>query len=200
MPKSLQRFRTPYAVPPGRRWFYQVPGGKFVESVFSKDDCVLRIRNAYAEIGKEPEGDVEALLEDFMCQSLPEGFCTGKPTISNPTFFTVKNATHAMVASALKEHKAGPQLMQIIDARAAACKKCKQHDLHMCITCNGLLDEFRTFRNAGRRTPHDRNIRVCRVSGGILPVVIQLDASKVKPLDGFEFPDGCWVKEELRDG
>lgn len=195
----LQTFRNPFSVPPGRRWFYQVPGGSFVESVFGLDDCELRAAAAYREIGEDVPPNLGALIQDYMCQSLPAGFCTGRPTISNPTWFDVKNCTDDMVRRATAAGEAGPQLMQVVESRAAVCKPCGMHDLHMCITCNGLLHAFDSFRR-GRRTQFDRNVRVCRACAGLLPVVLQLGARHVRPVSGLNFPEACWVKKETSDG
>ena len=195
----LQKFRNPFSVPPGRRWFFQVPGGNFVESVFGMDDCVLRASAAYREIGEDVPANLDALIEDFMCQSLPDGFCTGKPTVSNPTWNSVLHATQAMVRKAESAGKAGPQMMQVIEKRARTCQACPEHNVHQCITCNGLLAAFDSFRR-GRRTQFDRNVRVCRGCHGLLPVIIQLDADMVSPVPGFGFPDGCWVKKETSNG
>ena len=190
----LQKFRNPMQIPPGRRWFYQVPGGRFVESVFGLDDCALRAAAAYRELAEDVPSDLGDLIEDYMCQSLPDGFCTGKPTISSPTWHNVKNATDAMLKKAQAANKAGPQMMQTLEARVNTCQGCPMHDLHTCITCSGLLSSFDHFRS-GRRTGLDRNVRVCRASHGLLPVQIHLDPSCIPAAKGFAFPDGCWVKE-----
>lgn len=196
---DLQKFRNPFSVPPGRRWFYQVPNGKFIESVYGLDDCAERVRKAYKAAELDIPDNVELLIQDYMCASLPAGFCTGKPTISNPTWTDVKNSTEKMVKAAEAARKAGPQLMQVVERRAKACLTCPEHSLGMCITCNGLLGAFDHFRK-NRRTQFDRNVRVCRACAGLLPVVLQLGAEYVKPVAGFEFPDNCWVKEELANG
>ena len=194
-----QKFRNPMQIPPGRRWFYQVPGGRFVESVFGMDDCALRAAAAHRELGQDVPADLESLIQDFMCQSLPNGFCTGKPTISNPNWFDVKRATEDMVFRAQAANDAGPQMMQVLESRVAACQPCPMHDLHSCVTCNGLLAAFDDFRR-GRRTSLDRNVRVCRACHGLLPVVVHLGAKQVRRVDPFDFPDGCWVKKELANG
>ena len=195
----MQKFRNPFSVPPGRRWFYKVPGGRFVESVFGIDDCALRAAAAYRELNQDVPGNLTELIQDFMCQSLPDGFCTGKPTISNPTWFQTKNSTEDLVKHAKLAGKFGPQLMQVLESRAGACQNCAQHDLHSCTTCNGLMAAFEEVRR-GRRTPFDRNLRVCRACAGLLPVVIQIDADAMRPLPGFQFPSGCWVTKELAHG
>ena len=192
----LQKFRNPMQIPPGRRWFYRVPGGRFVESLFGLEDCVLRASAAYREMGLDVPAGLGGLIEDFMCQSLPDGFCTGKPTISNPTWFEVKGATDAMLKKAVAANKAGPQMMQTLESRVRTCQACPMHDLHSCITCNGLLAAFDSFRQ-GRRTGLDRNVRVCRASHGLLPVQIHLDPACIPAASGFSFPEGCWVKEAL---
>lgn len=196
---ELQKFRNPFSVPPGRRWFFQTPGGKFIESLIGLDDCAIRVERAYIAEGLEAPKNAGELIQDFMCQSLPRGFCTGTPTISNPTWFDIKNSTDRMVKSAEKNRAAGPQMMQTIEKRAKACMACKQQDLHTCITCNGLLAAFDHFRKS-RRTPYDRNLRVCRVSAGLLPIIIHLKPEHIPAIQGFEYPDGCWIKEELSNG
>ena len=191
-----QKFRNQFSVPPGRRWFYQVPGGRFVESVFGIDDCVLRAAAAYREISVDVPGNLEELVQDFMCQSLPDGFCDGHPTISNPTWHSVLNSTQAMARKAEASGKAGPQMMQELERRVGICQACPEHSVSMCITCNGLLSAFDSFRR-GRRTSLDRNVRVCRATHGLLPVVVHLDPECVVPAAGFALPPGCWAKKEL---
>jgi hypothetical protein len=192
----LQSFRNRFSVPPGRRWFYQVPGGNFVESVFGMDDCMIRASAAYREIGEDVPANLDALIEDFMCQSLPDGFCTGKPTVSNPTWNSVLHATQAMVKKAEAAGKAGPQMMQELERRVKICQACPEHSVSMCITCSGLLSAFDAFRR-GRRTALDRNVRVCRAAHGLLPAMIHLDPDCVSAAPGFTLPAECWaVKKE----
>lgn len=189
-----QKFRNQFSVPPGRRWFYQVPGGRFVESVFGIDDCVLRAAAVYREIGADVPGNLQELVESYMCESLPDGFCTGHPSISNPTWHSVLNATQAMVKKAQAAGGAGPQLFQEIDRRVGICQVCQQHSVSMCVTCSGLLSAFDGFRK-NRRTAYDRNVRVCRATHGLLPVLIHLDPKYVVPVAGFCLPDNCWAGE-----
>ena len=191
----LQKFKNQFSVPPGRRWFYQVPGGRFIESVFGFDDIVLRVSSAYREIGVKPPENVPDLIQDFMCQSLPDGFCTGRPTISSPTWHQIKSSTEALVRRAERAGQSGPQMMQVLESRVKACQACVQHDLHCCVTCNGLLSCFDSFRR-GRRTSLDRNVRVCRISAALLPVAVHVGAAMMKPADGFAFPKDCWVTKE----
>ena len=194
----MQKFRNQFSVPPGRRWFYQVPGGRFVESVFGIDDCALRASAAYREINQDVPANLLGLIQDYMCQSLPDGFCNGKPTISNPSWHSVKNATEDMIKKAARVGGDGPQMMQVLESRVNTCSSCPQHHVAFCVSCNGLLSVFESFRR-GRRTGMDRNVRVCSVSHGLLPVVIHLDAKHVVPRPGFQFPDGCWVKKETEN-
>ena len=190
-----QKFRNPFSVPPGRRWFYQVPGGRFVESVFGMDDCVIRASAEYRELGQDVPANLEELIQDFMCQSLPAGFCTGKPSISNPTWHSIHNATRKMMDSAVSSGGAGPQLMQVLEKRVRTCQGCKKHRVGICITCNGLLAAFEHFRK-GRRSALDRNVRVCAVSHGLLPVVVHLDPKYVTKEGPEDFPCDCWVVTE----
>lgn len=194
----LQKFRGAFSVPPGRRWFYQVPGGRFVESVFGMDDCELRAAAAYREIGADVPGDLRSLIEDFMCHSLPEGFCTGKPTINSPTWNGVLNSTQDMLASASSAGDSGPQMMQELERRVAACQACPEHFLGFCVTCNGLLAAFSDFRR-GRRTSLDMQVRVCRATNGLLPVLVHVGARHVKPVSGRELPPGCWAKRRAEE-
>lgn len=189
-------FRNPFSVPPGRRWFYQVPGGRFVESVFGIDDCALRAAAAYRELDLEVPGNLAELIQAFMCESLPDGFCTGRPSNPSPTWSGVLQATQAMVASAKRAGEDGPQLMQVLESRVLACQSCPRHVLGMCVSCNGLMAAFEEFRR-GRRTSLDRNVRVCGASHGLLPAVVHIGARHVKALPGLRFPDGCWVTKEL---
>ena len=187
---SPQTFKNPFSVPPGRRWFFNVPGGRYVESVFGLDDCVLRAAAVYREIGEDVPANLAELIQDYMCQSLPEGFCTGKPTIKVPRFNDVLRATTAMAQAAERGGGYGRQVMQEIERRSRTCQGWPMHDLTMCVTCNGLMSAFDHYRN-GRRTPFDRNVRVCRASSGLIPVMLHMDAKYVRG----ELPDGCWAKE-----
>ena len=167
-----------------------------MESVVGLYDCALRASAAYREINQDVPGDLEALIQNFMCESLPDGFCTGHPSAPSPTWTSVLQATQSMLASAKRLGTSGPQLMQVVESRVSACQACKQHILGMCVSCNGLLAAFEEFRRT-RRTSMDRNVRVCGVSHGLLPFIIHIGAEQVRALPGTRFPDSCWVSKEL---
>lgn len=197
----MRTFAHPFSVPPGRVWFYQTTTGRYVESRQSFDDLLLKVRMSLEADGREVPADLPALIQDFMCAQLPEGFCVGAesgnhPRSWRPDYFIVLNSTTAMAKAAEAAGGYGRQMMQDLERRGAACASCPLHDMTMCIGCNGILAAFDHYR-VGRRTPYDSSLRVCAGCAGALPVMIHMDAKFAKPLRTL--PESCWIRKELEN-
>jgi len=188
-----QSFKISYSIPPGRAWFYQIPGGPFLESLRDLDDLVHQVRAKLVELGLPEIPELELEIQDYMCKTMPSGYCTGKPEIEQVTYHEVVDSTRSILSSARKVNKIGHVAENVIDARANACMACPLHSMQLCLTCKGILTEFQPYVGS-RSTPYDRTLRVCRACMGAVPFLLQVDADAMPKKD---YPAECWVRKEL---
>ena len=190
MPKE---FKLSYTVPPTRQFFYQVPGGPYVETACDWGMLESEVRRRCEAAGVVPPEPLRALMEDYMCDHLPPGFCTGgepsKPMIS---FSAVLESTDKIVKRASATGGFGRSLADRIDSRANACMACKSHSMGLCLTCNGLLAHYAPYLR-DRQTAYDRTLRVCTATMAAVPLLLHVDAAA---MPDAAYPEGCWVSKE----
>ena len=187
------RFRLQYASPPGGLYFFTTPKGNHVETRRSLDAIECLAYDALIAEGSPVPPDLRGEVQHQMCQSLPDGFCDGKPTTNNPTFFSILDASMKLAKASSAAGDYGSQTMQDVERRASVCVSCPMHAMNICITCNGLMAAMEGYR-INRRMPYDSAIRVCRASSCLLPVQIHAAAKHV--IFVSDPPAECWVKKE----
>lgn len=187
-----RRFKIPYAVPPSRKFFYQIPGGPYVETSCDWAAIEQEVRRRCADSGLEAPEPLRECIEDYMCDHLPDGFCTGRATKPMVTYSAVLEGTDKIVKTAAKSGDFGHILADKVDSRAAACLSCPAHSMGLCLTCNGLLAHFERWL-AGRATEYDRTLRVCTATRAAIPLLLHVGETAMPVA---EYPDGCWVLKE----
>ena len=194
MPQPL-RFKVSFAVPPGRKFFFQIPNGPYVETECSWGAIDSEVRRKIADLGLPEIPNLRAEIEDYMCRNLPDGFCTGKSSANLVTYSSVVGASSKIVSEAYKNGKFGHVMPDRIDERAAACRGCKSHSMALCLSCVGFFVDFDRYLS-GRGTPHDKTLRVCRACKGAIPLLLHVDADAM-PEAGYD--ESCWVLKERQD-
>ena len=190
-----RKFKVEFSVPPTRKFFYQIPGGPFVETMCSWSEIERAVRTKLAE-NKLPEiPDLRAEIEDYMCRHLPDGFCTGKSENPPVSYHAVVHATRAIVTGASASRRFGHVTADRIDARASRCLTCPRHSMSLCLSCEGILSDFARY-TAGRATPYDKTLRVCRACMGAVPLLLHVDEAAMPVAD---YDDACWVFKECQD-
>ena len=192
----LRKFKVSFAVPPGRKFFYLIPGGPFVETSCSWDLLEREVRRKISENGLPDIPNLREEMEDYMCRHLPDGFCTGAASTDPPvSYHAVVTATRDVVSSSYKAGKFGHIPADRIDARASACLSCPLHSMALCLTCEGIISDFARY-TAGRNTPYDRTLRVCKPCMAAVPLLLHVDEDAMPVAD---YADGCWVLKERKD-
>ena len=190
-----RKFKVEFSVPPGRKFFFQIPGGPFVETSCSWGEIEQEVLRKIEENKLPPIPNLRAEIEDYMCRHLPDGFCTGAATDPPVSYMRVVSATREILSSASKAGKYGHVTADRIDARALACMGCPMHSMSLCLTCQGILSDFSRYI-AGRNTPYDRTLRVCRACMAAVPLILHADESAMPEAD---YDAGCWVLKERKD-
>jgi hypothetical protein len=176
-------FANERTVPPGGRYFYEVPETRVVISSLTKSDFFARIRKHYAENGKVAPDNLEALAVDFMCRRLPRGFCQGDGPVSQ------RSMTMSEVKQKTMEVSAGTKRVTPGEAnrRAHICANCPMNDRSGCPTCSGL--NAWASRLGGVPVPGGSTfLGICKADGVALSAGVALESLPVKA----EVPGNCW--------
>jgi hypothetical protein len=155
------RFRIPWLVPPGGKWFYLDPDtGRYAESRDGARDLLRTVNAVRTQNGFTPVTELD--LERYLCTQVPVGFCLpeeGEPAAPQPPgggqvslWSVYENLNSTRVKEVCPLHEA--------ERRAVICRGCPSNDLARCTTCNGLRQQA-SARVRGRRTKLDDFLGVC---------------------------------------
>jgi hypothetical protein len=184
----MLEFRVKNVVPPGGQYFFEVHGVPLVWP--TRTGLMSAVRDAYDFCKKEVPENIDALVEDFMCRRLPEGFCTGcddgKPRARVITMQGLRRDTERLVTRSTITPPVRAKF------NAETCNQCPKNNRAMCPTCSGV--NAWASRRVGRpNTPAAYNwLGVCEVDGTALAAKVNLTGIPVG-----EHPDNCWVKEQV---
>ena len=179
-------FRVTRIVPPGGKYFFGIDGVEF--EAYTLRDVLADVRRHYAESGRETPEDLQAVVVDYMCRRLPEGFCygtlDGAPRARTVTMAQIRDNTMRKAAGCARTPQ--PEVQR----RAVTCANCKCNDRTLCPTCVGLVSW--ASRLVGRPMgAREEWLGVCSVDAVALSAVVHLDD---KEPEG-ECPAGCWRKK-----
>jgi hypothetical protein len=180
----MMEFKVSNIVPPGGRYFYEVPETRTYFEDLSEDRLIARLRRHFADNRIPWPGDMTARVRDFICRRVPPGFCRGDvgdgPTFKVYTTDMVRAATRRLV---------GPQVVQgLAQRRAEVCANCTQNDRTACPTCTGMVAWAQRYVG-GKTTGIDQVLGICLVDGALIPAKVWFE------FDGAgEHPVGCWRK------
>jgi len=190
----MLEFRVKNNYPPGGRFFYEVPETKtFFSSSAGRQDLLDKIRQHYAVNRLRAPENLAALVDDFICRHVPDGFCDGdddgKPRspFRNLTFWQVEKKTRAAMV--------GRRLTAPDEAekRAAICLSCSLHVRNMCTSCNGLLAVVKAL--VGSQVTNIASfVGACGATGCLVAAISHLAEPKVC-YEG-SLPTGCWLARE----
>lgn len=179
----MVRFNSPRSTPPDGCYEYSA-GGELVSSK-NRNEIAKLTRDLRVKHGLPVIGDPFRYVMEYMCPSLPDGFCTAPSTVRPLRVAVVKEKTAALFPRALA-------INDEIERRMACCVECpKQTRRGFCVTCTGLLDWiYRGFSGKRGKLPADAVLGVC-LCDEVLAAAGASVASR--PLsDGVEYPETCW--------
>ena len=183
----MLQFAKGGSVPPGGVFFYvdEANGVPLTQDRNNLDSLVDKVRAAYAKAGKPAPEPLAQVVEAFICERVPRGFCIGQYTGNPPDFMTpqaVKERTRAAAAGCARVDP-GTTL-----ARMKVCGQCPQNAKSLCLSCTGLTDW--AVGLAGRtKIAMDDSMGVCRSDRILVSCLVSLNRPGTKP-DGR--PENCW--------
>lgn len=183
-------FKYRMFAPPGGRWFYTVPEtGRYFETPSCFDQLVSEVRRHYAVNNLAIPANLEALIEDHICNNVIYGFCCGEdprdPDDMPPTYFEITAAMERFFRGKKYEYATA----EVARKRAETCMVCPMNSLALCTNCTGLKSTARRFVG-GRRLDAEMRLGVCRrirVPTNAL-VHVNFTATTTRPL-----PENCWL-------
>lgn len=180
----MRVFANKRVVPPGGRYFYEVPETKAYIDSPTRGGLVSVVRRHYEANGIPPPQEIEDLIEDFMCRRLPRGFCRGgEPEVKTVTLRAIREATLALFRMA-----GGTTIPLEARRRAAVCGRCDRNDRTLCPTCIGLV----AWGLSVVRQPtsgFEAWLGVCTVDRTALSAKVYM-----KSVAG-DYPEHCWATD-----
>lgn len=194
--------------PPGG-WRYKVPetGQDFSEP--SLDSLIQKLLHHYKANGYTPPADLPILIEDFVCNRIPD-YCTGNEPIK-PRFIAGMAHTFHMVVQGTRTliSWAGQGFQKVSiersEVRAEICVSCPNNqEPEGCTACNinGLRDL--TDKIAGKQTTkYDGALKACKVCSCQLKAKTRLPIEALWPhMSGEQkaaLPERCWLIQEAKE-
>ena len=174
-------------VPPGGVFFYADPanGVPLIQHRDNLQALVAEVRATYAGLGKAPPEPLAAVVEAYICERVPRGFCIGQYSGNPPDFMSpqaVRSRTRD-AANAFPKVDPGTSL-----ARMAICGMCESNSKVLCLSCTGLTDW--AVQLAGRtRVAQDSSMGICKWDRVLVSLLVSLNRPGVSS-DGR--PKKCW--------
>jgi len=184
----MLKFRVRNVMPPGGKYFYEVPETKAYFDGFVMDALLETIREHYAANRLDAPAELAALVEDFVCRHVPEGFCFGEsdqPRAHVATYWQIKNRTK-------KATEAGLVPGRVAERRAGVCVGCPLNSHAICPTCTGIRDWARQLVEY-RSTFEDLKLGTCEATALYLPAVVHAAEAGVASFVAIEKPANCWI-------
>jgi len=194
-PKPVLRFRKKNTVPPGGMYFFRVPETGFSIEKATMMNLLNGLRAHYVSNNMSIPENLEELVEDQMCQKLPESFCRGEAVRSGRA---IRRNDITLVSRLITEQRGdvfvdGTEMYK----RASICIDCPSHVKNFCTSCNGLGD-FRKKALPQISVPNESNLHLCAGTSALIPVLIPYQVDVIKRVcKGSKLPEGCWINSEI---
>lgn len=198
--KNIKRLLSKNRVPPGGSWFYTVPEtGAKLQDRMSLLGLVRSVEAHYRANNMPVPEDLQGNIEQFICENMPEGVCTGDASKSRRLdFFSVLGATELIIKRRILNTDDFYVTRNEAARRASICDTCPLNLKHMCTTCNGLRETFKKLV-ANRTTPYDSKLGVCEACGCGLSAKVHINKKHLPPMPEdtiHKVPDYCWALGE----
>ena len=181
------RFKSLFSTPPTGCYEYGLDGA--IVSDRYKSGICAKVRSLRTSKGLETAGDGFAYVMEYMCPSMPDGFCTTPSKVKYLQAEEVKNRTAALFPLPCAT-------LDVVNRRLATCVSCPRNIVRgFCLTCTGLLSWI--YRGYGGRRPAcpaDAATGACACDKMLTAAVATADSFPLT--DGAEYPDNCWRLKE----
>ena len=178
----MVRFRNLNATPPQGFYEYELDGVMVQDR--SRFGICAKVRALRTSKGLQTTGDGLAYVMDYMCPSLPNGFCNQPSTVKVIRVQEIKAATAAMFGARLVPS-------DVAERRLVTCVSCPMHTRrNVCVSCTGLISWIQRGMPGRGALPADQASGVC-LSDGVLAAAGVSVAGR--PLtEGVNYPETCW--------
>lgn len=177
------RFKSLFSRPPSGCYEYGLDG--VVVSDRYKAGICAKVRSLRASKGLDTLGDGFAYVMEYMCPSLPDGFCTTPSPVKVLQAEEIKTRTAALF-------RLPCATFDDVNSRLSVCVSCPKNIVRgFCLTCTGLLTWI--YRGYGGRRPPcpaDAATGACACDRMLTAAVAT--AASFPLTDGAEYPAGCW--------
>lgn len=184
--------------PPGG-YFYVDPNSKQRITAPHMQGLVAKVIIHRKSNKFEIADNLSDVIEDWLCRHLPPGLCrdnSGRISTRGIHYRTAENAVRnsSLLSRIMRRSGRNPVNKKISDKRAAVCVAC-EFNLAMagCMSCRGVKSIIDNMRY-GKKTSHDKQLRVCGVCGVLNHVHVFIDDKTIRETieKVTEYPDQCW--------
>ena len=202
---SLLTFRKASTVPPGG-YKYLDPNNEFLIVGSTLQDLINRVVVYRKANNFDVEPDLPAIIEDWICQRIPQELTSAyskntAPTLTNATSATVSGATQFL----LKQFRLnGRKKINLEDAkkRAAICRKCPDNTKTVaCASCQGLTPWIRGWIKGPIEV--EEGLHICKNCAlfNIAQIYVPIEVFARFTSDAMleNHPDRCWKVKELKN-
>ena len=183
----MLQFAKDGMIPPGGVFFYADPvnGVPLLQDMTSLQNLASRVRAAYVTAGKTPPEPLHAIVEAYICEHVPRGFCVGQYKGSPVEFMTPQVVKERSRAAATSCSRVDPGTVK---SRMAVCGQCPANSRTLCLSCTGMTEWAVTL--AGRtHIAMDDSLGICKHDRILLSLSVSLKGLPLNP-DGR--PEKCW--------
>ena len=200
----MRRYREKNLSPPGGKSFYTVPEtGAYFEHVFLPT-LIEIVAQHYRVNELEVPDDLDSRIENYVCNNVPETFCTGEQHGKRKYLITaskVRDFTRIMLGIG-RNQLLGRSEFSFVDhkeaeRRAKICETCEFNSTNMCTTCTGLAGFVSGIIGKERKTSRDKVLHVCEHCGCLLRAKIHVSKDILRHTTdpNAPYPDHCWMKD-----
>lgn len=177
----MLKFRNPQMRPMGGRYFYRVPETGVNLERLSMDQLLAALREHYALNSIPAPAELPAIVEDYMCARLPEGFCTG----------TGERKLHFLSLHDIRENTLRAMKRGLVDPaeakrRLSIVMESPTNDRALCTSCAGLVQWAKRLVN--RPLPGDEWLGVSTEDFTALTARIHFADDPAQPM--------CWSTQD----
>lgn len=191
-----------YLVPETNKWMPD-PATHGASSMFTLQDLLDVVRAHYLGNNLAVPGNLQALVEDQICRSLPPKWCRDEKGrqlrgkgLADFSWQTVARGTRALASFLLAGRQRVPDSEAV--RRSNICKRCHFHrDPKECKSCGGeTLFSVAKAVVGGVTLPSDQGLKACAVCGCGLVAAVRVPLEILNdgvPVEESEmWPEWCW--------
>jgi len=200
MPAPRAKFLMKGSTPPiGYVYSIEHEGNtyRFQASMFSELMRQLKLWHREKDVEWPGDTEMQARIEDFICQLVPPSFCKGGPKSPRVPFLSISSIRDATRLFTSRLREGGDILVDKNEAerRAKICANCPANLHGICVSCAGseFTSILRAFLTRGAVTKYDSVLDTCQVCGCLLQAKVHVSLDVLGSLRKRKYPANCWL-------